>query len=402
MDQIPPNVLVSNCVTHTLDFLAITEQELHEIVIPLSLQVAVPCTGERAGGMRGAGAGGGPPDPRGSRPAGAAASLARGHVAALLRLVGAGMAPPAGAPACAAAPPPLPAVHGVASWFDVLFDGSQTQRWLSTAPGLPITHWCAAGEVAAGWAARGQVQAAGPASCLACLPSHCLWPAPSCLARILPLHRVTRIPPHATPPHAPSPAAAARRRFQLRCLLEQPVIVAQPGATVSGELRLVAHNRQSYDVHVALRAPPLTPGGPPQVGRRRRRRRSACLASAGAALLGQGRTAGMVGWAVGIGRSSGGGGCPGLPPRALEPDPCRLPASPPAGLSACLSALPCLQESRGKFDLKEPYYRQQMQWMMQMAAPADGGGAAAAAAQQQVQPAVVQGAPVQQPLREGG
>ena len=34
-----------------------------------------------------------------------------------------------------------PAVHGVASWFDVLFDGSQTQRWLSTAPGLPITHW---------------------------------------------------------------------------------------------------------------------------------------------------------------------------------------------------------------------------------------------------------------------
>lgn len=32
-------------------------------------------------------------------------------------------------------------VHGIASWFDVLFDGSQSQRWLSTAPGLPITHW---------------------------------------------------------------------------------------------------------------------------------------------------------------------------------------------------------------------------------------------------------------------
>jgi histone-arginine methyltransferase CARM1 len=85
-------------------------------------------------------------------------------------------------------------VHGIASWFDVLFDGSQTQRWLSTAPGLPVTHW-----------------------------------------------------------------------FQLRCLLETPLVVAQPGATVRGELRLLAHNRQSYDVHVVLQAPPLTPGGPMQV-----------------------------------------------------------------------------------------------------------------------------------------
>ena len=35
-------------------------------------------------------------------------------------------------------------VHGVATWFDVLFDGTTTQRWLSTAPGQPTTHWCAA------------------------------------------------------------------------------------------------------------------------------------------------------------------------------------------------------------------------------------------------------------------
>jgi hypothetical protein len=34
-------------------------------------------------------------------------------------------------------------VHGVACWFDVLFDGSSSQRWLSTAPGVPTTHWCA-------------------------------------------------------------------------------------------------------------------------------------------------------------------------------------------------------------------------------------------------------------------
>jgi histone-arginine methyltransferase CARM1 len=33
-------------------------------------------------------------------------------------------------------------VHGLATWFDVLFNGSAAQRWLSTAPGLPTTHWC--------------------------------------------------------------------------------------------------------------------------------------------------------------------------------------------------------------------------------------------------------------------
>lgn len=32
-------------------------------------------------------------------------------------------------------------VHGLACWFDVLFDGSTVPRWLSTAPGLPTTHW---------------------------------------------------------------------------------------------------------------------------------------------------------------------------------------------------------------------------------------------------------------------
>ncbi|KAG2727115.1 hypothetical protein I3843_01G139800 [Carya illinoinensis] len=32
-------------------------------------------------------------------------------------------------------------VHGLACWFDVLFNGSTVQRWLSTAPGAPTTHW---------------------------------------------------------------------------------------------------------------------------------------------------------------------------------------------------------------------------------------------------------------------
>ena len=34
-------------------------------------------------------------------------------------------------------------VHGIACWFDVLFDGSTVPRWLTTAPGQPTTHWYA-------------------------------------------------------------------------------------------------------------------------------------------------------------------------------------------------------------------------------------------------------------------
>ncbi|KAG0495711.1 hypothetical protein HPP92_000402 [Vanilla planifolia] len=32
-------------------------------------------------------------------------------------------------------------VHGLACWFDVLFNGSSFQRWLTTSPGSPTTHW---------------------------------------------------------------------------------------------------------------------------------------------------------------------------------------------------------------------------------------------------------------------
>lgn len=32
-------------------------------------------------------------------------------------------------------------VHGLACWFDVLFNGSTVQRWLTTSPGSPTTHW---------------------------------------------------------------------------------------------------------------------------------------------------------------------------------------------------------------------------------------------------------------------
>ncbi len=52
-------------------------------------------------------------------------------------------------------------------------------------------------------------------------------------------------------------------RFQLRCLMETPLHVQQ-GQVMTGELRLAAHNRQSYDVFVNLTAPPLHPGQLPQ------------------------------------------------------------------------------------------------------------------------------------------
>ncbi|KAL6777644.1 PRMT4 [Auxenochlorella protothecoides x Auxenochlorella symbiontica] len=76
VDAIPSGALVSNTAQRTIDFATAAPEDLRELAIPLSLQVAAP----------------GP-------------------------------------------------VHGLACWFDVLFEGSQAPRWLSTAPGLPTTHW---------------------------------------------------------------------------------------------------------------------------------------------------------------------------------------------------------------------------------------------------------------------
>jgi len=52
-----------------------------------------------------------------------------------------------------------------------------------------------------------------------------------------------------------------RGRFQLRCVLSQPLTV-YPGADVHGELRLVAHKRQSYDITLQLTVPSLAAGVP--------------------------------------------------------------------------------------------------------------------------------------------
>ncbi|KAF3456216.1 hypothetical protein FNV43_RR00866 [Rhamnella rubrinervis] len=73
-------------------------------------------------------------------------------------------------------------VHGLACWFDVLFNGSTVQRWLTTAPGAPTTHW-----------------------------------------------------------------------YQLRCVLSQPLYV-MAGQEITGRLNMIAHNAQSYTIHLTLSA----------------------------------------------------------------------------------------------------------------------------------------------------
>ncbi|CAG9462757.1 unnamed protein product [Pedinophyceae sp. YPF-701] len=115
VDAFSPAVLCSATATRTIDFRTVTEDELHDVHIPL--EVTATSTGQ---------------------------------------------------------------CHGLACWFDVAFDGTSQQVWLSTAPGLPTTHW-----------------------------------------------------------------------FQLRCVLQRPIEV-QAGTVVFGSLRLVAHRRQSYDIHVRL------------------------------------------------------------------------------------------------------------------------------------------------------
>ncbi|KXZ44487.1 hypothetical protein GPECTOR_67g328 [Gonium pectorale] len=130
VDAFEPSVLVSSCASRLLDFGSVTERELLDIDLPLQ--------------------------------------LVTGPVAPLT-------------------------VHGLACWFDVFFAGAQLPVWLTTAPGMPTTHW-----------------------------------------------------------------------FQLRCVLQTPLLVAAPNTRITGRLHLVAHARQSYDIFLTLTAPPLAPGQPPQ------------------------------------------------------------------------------------------------------------------------------------------
>ncbi|KAH7513362.1 hypothetical protein FEM48_Zijuj12G0192000 [Ziziphus jujuba var. spinosa] len=77
-------------------------------------------------------------------------------------------------------------VHGLACWFDVLFNGSYpsntVQRRLTTAPGAPTTHW-----------------------------------------------------------------------YQLRCVISQPLYI-MAGQEITGRIKMIAHNAQSYTIHLTLSA----------------------------------------------------------------------------------------------------------------------------------------------------
>eukprot|EP00884_Botryococcus_braunii_P002684 jgi/Botrbrau1/12416/Bobra.0229s0012.1 len=60
-----------------------------------------------------------------------------------------------------------------------------------------------------------------------------------------------------------APGQPTTHWFQLRCVLAEPLQV-WPGCVLTGEFRLEAHNRQSYDIFLNLMAPPVVQGGPPQ------------------------------------------------------------------------------------------------------------------------------------------
>lgn len=61
-----------------------------------------------------------------------------------------------------------------------------------------------------------------------------------------------------------APGQPTTHWFQLRCALQTPLQV-RGGDFVTGEMVLKAHERQSYDIHLTLKAPPVTPGAPEQV-----------------------------------------------------------------------------------------------------------------------------------------
>lgn len=63
-----------------------------------------------------------------------------------------------------------------------------------------------------------------------------------------------------------APGQPTTHWFQLRCALQTPLQV-RAGTYVTGEMVLKAHERQSYDIYVTLRAPPYVAGGPEQVVR---------------------------------------------------------------------------------------------------------------------------------------
>lgn len=199
--------------------------------------------------------------------------------------------------------------------------------------------------------------------------------------------------PARTPPSLPSFFPSSR--FQLRCVLAQPIVVLQPNAILRGSMRLVAHERQSYSVAITLTGPPLQPGGPLQQARPRfshtrrvpyhskvTRHLCVCFAlncsSVWLCCLRQNAVlllmSGLCCMQCILFSLLCCAPCAPVPNQVLKPIPhtaylypsCLLPQSfmPPSAIPHApqLSPAPCAPQSSGHYDLKEPYYRQLTNW----------------------------------------
>ena len=131
-------------------------------------------------------------------------------------------------------------------------------------------------------------------------------------------------------------------------MLEQPISV-QAGEKITGELRLIAHSRQSYDVYLQLTGPPLTAGFPPQKASFTTRPRSSLQIVCPVMQPGSARQCSAIVW--------------------FWWHMCLID-----GTSELLHDTQLMMQASGKLDLKEPYYRQLCSWAP---SPATGGDPAA-------------------------
>lgn len=56
-----------------------------------------------------------------------------------------------------------------------------------------------------------------------------------------------------------APGAPTTHWYQLRCVLSQPIYV-MPGQEITGQLHMIAHNAQSYTIHLTMSAKMWGPG----------------------------------------------------------------------------------------------------------------------------------------------
>ncbi|PNW72598.1 hypothetical protein CHLRE_15g635350v5 [Chlamydomonas reinhardtii] len=128
VDAFDPGILVTDVASLALDFGSMPESDLLKVDLPLKLTIQ-PAAAAAAVASHAAAAAAAAAAVVGTAAAAADGGAAAAAAAAAASMVG------------AAAPPGMVAIHGLACWFDVFFAGSQLPVWLTTAPGMPTTHW---------------------------------------------------------------------------------------------------------------------------------------------------------------------------------------------------------------------------------------------------------------------